>query len=184
MTKIILTSTLLLLYNWCFSQTDSTKKTFIKDNYQIQYPSTWKIDTSRTMGTEFMIFAPKENDTDVFSENVNFIIQNLQGTQIDLEKYKQISEKQYSEFFSDVQIFESAIIKDHSNEFYRSSFAMTQGKFRIRITAVCFIKNEKAYLLTFTSEFANYERFKSVGEEMLNSFSIKSVELRIKNVEL
>jgi hypothetical protein len=173
--KYFFTTILLLFSFWCFSQTDSTKnKTFIKDHYQIQYPSTWKLDTSRTMGTEFMILAPKENDTDVFSENVNFMIQNLQGTQIDLGQYKQISEKQFSEFFTDVQIFESAIIKTPSDEFYRSSFAMTQGKFRLRITSICYIKNEKAYLLTFTSEFANYERYKAAGEEILDSFAFSN----------
>ncbi len=162
---------LLFSTHFCFAQTDTTKIVFAKDNYKIQYPKSWQLDTSKIMGTNFFVLAPLENATDKFRENVNGIIQDLRGQNIDLEKYKQITDKQISEFVTDSKVFESAIIKSNeSNHYYKIVYAITQGKFRLKITSFCFIKNDKAYLVTFTTEFDKYEQYKNVGEEILNSF--------------
>jgi len=59
-----------------FSQIDNTteKISFSKDNYKIQYPKSWRLDTSKVMGTEFFVFSPLENNTDKFKENASLII--------------------------------------------------------------------------------------------------------------
>ena len=79
---------LLILTHSAFSQNSiSTEKAkFIKDSYNIQYPKTWKLDTSKSMGVDLFIFSPLENETDKFRENVNILIQDLRGQNIDLEK--------------------------------------------------------------------------------------------------
>jgi len=168
--KLTLTSILLLLTHFCFSQIDTSKTSFKKDNYKIEYPKTWRLDTSKFMGTEFLFFSPLENEADKFSENVNGIIQDLSGQNIDLEKYKQITDKQLSDMATDCKVFESSIIKKDSKEYFKTTYAMTQGKFRLKITSICFIKNDKAYLTTFSSELDKYEQYKKVEEEILSSF--------------
>jgi serine/threonine-protein kinase len=124
------------------------------------------------MGTEFIIFSPSENENDKFSENVNGLIQNLRGQDIDLGKYKEITDKQLTEMVTDCKVFESSIIKDGNKEYFRTIYSMTQGKLKLKITSICFIKNEKAYLLTFSAEFDKYEQYKKVGDEILSSFSL------------
>src|SRR6187397_2716847 len=119
------------------------------------------------MGTEFFVFSPLENETDKFSENVNGLIQDLSGQIIDLEKYKQITEKQLADMATDGKVFESSIIKADGKEYFKIIYAMTQGKFRLKITTVCFIKNDKAYLATFSAELDKYEQYKKTGEEIL-----------------
>jgi hypothetical protein len=125
------------------------------------------------MGTEFFVFSPLENENDKFSENVNGIIQDLSGQNIDLEKYKQITDKQLTDMATDGQVFESAIVKTEKMEYFKTTYAMTQGKLRLKITSICFIKDDKAYLVTLSSEFDKYDSYKKVGEEILNSFSLK-----------
>jgi hypothetical protein len=169
--KLTLTSILFLFTHFCFSQTDTTKMSFSSGNFEIQYPKTWRLDTSRIMGTEFFVLSALENETDKFSENVNGIIQDLSGQNIDLEKYKQITDKQLTDMVTDCKVFESSIIKTDNKEYFKVIYAMTQGKFRLKITSLCFIKNNKAYLTTFSSEFDKYDAYKKVGEEILNSFS-------------
>jgi hypothetical protein len=73
--KFIQTLTLLVLTYSGFSQIDSIsgKISFSKDNYKIQYPKSWSLDTSREMGTEFFIMSPLENGTDKFRENASLI---------------------------------------------------------------------------------------------------------------
>lgn len=168
--KLTLISILLLLTNFCFSQYDTTKMSFSKDNFKIEYPKNWSIDTSKIMGTEFFIFSPLENEADKFRENVNGMIQELSGQNIDLEKYKQITDNQLTEMVTDCEVFESSIVKTDDNEYFKTTYAMTQGKFRLKITSICYIINDKAYLLTFSSEFDKYDSYKKVGEEILQSF--------------
>jgi len=168
--KLISITTLLFLTSFCFAQTETTKSSFSKDNYKIEYPKSWRLDTSRLIGTEFFLFAPLENQTDKFSENVSLIIQDLAGQNINLENYKTITDKQLTDFATDPTIFESVIKTINDKEYFRIVYVMTQGKSRLKITSICFIKNDKAYLITFTTELEKYEMYKKIGEEILNSF--------------
>jgi len=157
-----------------YTQTDSSKQkiTFTKDNFKIEYPKSWRLDTSRIMGTELFIFSPLENEADKFSENVNVMIQNLSGQNINLEKYKQITEEQLSGMATDGKVFESSIVKTAKNSFYKIVYAMTQGKLRLKISSICFINKDKAYLATFTSEIDKYDSYQKIANDILSTFSI------------
>ena len=170
--KLISITTLLFLTSFCFAQSDITKSIFSKDNYKIEYPKSWKLDTSRLMGSELLLFAPLENQLDKFSENVNIIIQDLVGQNINLKNYKAITDKQLSDFATYPTIYESEIKKINDKEYYRVIYALTQGNSRLKITSICYIKNEKAYLITLTTELEKYEMYKKVGEEVLSSFCL------------
>ena len=145
---------------------------FAKDNYKFQYPKSWRLDTLTKLGPELFVFSPLENESDKFSENVNVSIQNLSGQNIDLAQYKEITDKQVTDLATDSKIFESSILETNKGEFFRITYAMTQGKFRLKITTVCFIRNDRAYLATFTSELDKYDNYKKFGEQILSSFSL------------
>ncbi|TAE11185.1 MAG: hypothetical protein EAZ95_13895 [Bacteroidetes bacterium] len=169
--RFLLAFTLFFGAHFCFAQADETKIFFSKDNFKIQYPQHWRLDTSKMMGTEFFVFSPSENESDKFVENVNLMIQDLSGQGIDLEKYKQITDTQIVGATPDYEVFESSIIKIKNKKCFKITYAMNQGELRLRMTSICFIKNEKAYLLTFGSEFNKYDAYKKIGEEILDSFS-------------
>jgi hypothetical protein len=171
--KCIVTLAFLILAVNGFSQNDTDEVTsFIKEDFSIQYPKSWQIDTSKMMGTELFVFSALENENDKFRENVNVIIQDLGGQDIDLDKYKQITETQVTEIAADGKIYESTVVKTGKGEYYKVTYAMTQGTFRLKISSYCYIKNEKAYLVTFSSEFDKYDQYKKVGEQILKSFSL------------
>ena len=166
--------TLLTFATYCYSQTPTTQDAeYVTESYQIKYPKTWQLDASKAMGTDLLLFSPLENESDKFRENVNIMIQNLGGQNIDLEKYKLITESQLENLATDVKVFESKIIKADNDRFYKTAYAMTQGKFTLRITSICFIRNDKAYLATFTSEIDKYDSYKTIGEKILITFSLK-----------
>jgi hypothetical protein len=160
--------------NSCFSQQGKTNgmKYFTNDDFRLQYPESWELDTSEQWGTAVMLFSPIENEVDKFSENVNVLVQNLAGQNIDLEKYKQITEQQIATLATDGKIVESAIVRTTEGEHFRIIYTMTQGMFKLTTTSVCFIRDEKAYLVTFSSETAQYEHYKKTGEEILASFTL------------
>jgi hypothetical protein len=117
-----------------------------------------------------MFFSPLDTTGDSFSENVNLMIQNLAGMNIDLQKYKEITEQQLKELGGESKIYQSAILTQDKMPHFRMDYEMTQEGRTLRFTAMCYIKNEQAYLLTFTASLADYEKFKNAGESILKSF--------------
>jgi hypothetical protein len=172
--KVVFTLIFVAIGSFAFPQTDTTKQltNYVKRNYKLQYPNTWTIDTSGKMGTEIFIFSPKENENDKFRENINFIIQDLSGQNIDLDKYARITEQQINDVATDGEIYDSKKIKTAESEYYKMTYGMTQGIFKLKIEQYYFIKDEKAFIITFTSELDKFDVFKSVGEQILNSFTL------------
>jgi PsbP. len=149
---------------------DFTK--FSKDNYSIQYPKSWRLDTSKLYGTSFILFSPLENDSDKFSENITLMIQSLAGQNIGLEEYKQISEVQTKNLLKDGTIAESSIIKTGDNSYFKMVYTMTRGKQKLKDIGICYIKNDEAYLLTFSCESDKFEVYKNVADNIFKSFSL------------
>jgi len=170
--------TLLFILLSFFSYTQSdTSKHFIKfsnENYLIEYPTSWAIDTSKDMGTEVVFFSPVESISDKFKENINLIIQSLPDPNIDLDKYAEVSKVQISNLANDPVIYDSKkIITKNNSEYYKLVFGMTQGIFKLKFEQHYFIRNGKAYVLTFTAELDKFDLFIKEGEQVLNSFSLQ-----------
>lgn len=145
-------------------------KMFSKNGFEISYPDGWRVDTSGTMNSKVFFFSPLEGPEDKFSENLNVMMQNLGGHQIDIQKYKEISEQQIKVMFSDGRLLESKVVDNNGREEYRLLYEFSQGIFKLKVSAICFIKNDMAYLATFTSEMSKFERYQKTAERMLVSF--------------
>ena len=80
-----------------FGQIKETNwKTINESTYSIQYPDNWELNTEKSMGTSFIIFSEQTSSEDKFRENINLIIQNLEGYNLNLDDYVAISEEQIS----------------------------------------------------------------------------------------
>src|SRR4030095_8113050 len=143
-----------------------------KELFKVQYPNKWTIDTSKTMGTEFFIFSPRENSNDKFRENVNLIIQDISGQNIDLDKYAQISKRQINTMANGSRIHESRKVKKGKSEFYKMIYEMTQGALRLKLEQYYFVTDTRAFVLTLTTESNKFKNFKPVGEGILDSFRL------------
>jgi hypothetical protein len=181
MTKI-LTTLLLCTFIACGQAPESTKskqgikpnwKTLEEKNYSIQYPADWELNQSGQMGTTFFLFSPLSSDQDKFRENINLLIQDLSGHNINLDKYTEISEGQVKTMITNSTLIESKRVKNGSEEFHRIIYTGDQGIFHLKFEQFYWIKNDKAYVLTFTCEQDKFSDFKEVGEAILNSFILK-----------
>lgn len=171
-TRLTLTLTFLSFPYWSISQTDKSSQftSLAKKNYRIEYPASWTLDTSGLVASELFVLSSLENDSDKFRENVSVIIQNLAGQNIDLDKYKDISETQIGSLGANGKIFESSKVEAANGDYYRLRYALNQGNFKLIITSYCYIKNDQAYLITFTSESGKYNQYKEIGDTILDSF--------------
>jgi len=141
--------------------------------YSLKYPNNWEINKSGQMGTQFIIFSQLTSESDNFRENINLIIQDLTGYNIELNEYVEISKKQIATMLTDCKIISSERVKKDGKEFHKSLYSGRQGIFDLQFEQYYLIENNKAYVLTFTCETSEFSNFKKIGEEILNSFSIK-----------
>jgi len=162
-----------LIPSWLFGQTQGDWKTINQSNYSLKYPSTWEPDESEQMGTKLILFSALESSTDTFRKNVNLIIQDLTGYNLDLDGYSKMSEDQIKKIISNSQIIESARTRSNSNPCYKIIYTGDQGGFHLKFEQYYFVISNKAYVLTFTAEQNNFEKFKDTGEGILNTFKIK-----------
>ena len=174
--RLFLTFTFLSItfFSSCQNFKDTSLTTYVKGNYKIEYPKTWKLDTSNTSAVEFTLYSPRENMNDNFSENVNLIIQNLLGKNISLDKYAEISERQIKANAVDLHEFSSRKIKTNRNEFYELEYEMTFKGFKLHTTQYYFVENEKAIVLTLTSEINKPDEINKIGNKILSSFSFNN----------
>lgn len=147
-------------------------KTHTDNGFQIQYPSEWELSLAKQMGSSFILFSPLENKDDLFRENVNLIIQDIKGMNIGLEKYAQISESQIKSMMTNAQILESKVMKKNGRRVYHLVYTADMGIYHLKFMQNYFIQNEKAYVLTFTADQKNYDRYIKVGSEILNTFEL------------
>jgi hypothetical protein len=144
-----------------------------EDNYSIQYPKEWELNKEGQMGTKFIVFSPLGSDQDQFRENVNLIIQDLTGMGIDLSKYVEISEGQIKTMITDGKLIESKRERDGKSEFHKTIFTGRQGIYSLKFEQLYWVENEKAYVLTLTTDVNEFVNFKEIGESILKSFILK-----------
>ena len=140
--------------------------------FKINYPETWEKNESGMMGTTFILFAQVDSDTDQFKENVNLLVQDLTGMNIDLDQYTALSVPQIKQIIEGAEIIEDKRITDQGAEHHKLSYTGKQSIFDLRFEQLFWIKNEKAYVLTFTSEIKAYEKYKDLGMKIMHSFTL------------
>jgi len=148
-------------------------KTLSQDNYSIQYPADWESE-SKTDGTLFILKSPLESDSDKFRENINLVTEDLTGKGVDLDTYAKASLDQISAAYKDIKMIENKKMKVGSTEYYKFLYTASPDNVHMELEQWFRIDKEKAYVLTFAVEStAKYEKFKTVGENILSTFTVK-----------
>lgn len=148
-------------------------KMFSTVDYSIKYPQDWELNTSGVLGAAFFLMSPAEDEQDRFKENVNLIVQDLNGVEIDLDKYVQISEDQVRTAIANSSLLESKRDGKGNDEFHRLVFLGDQGNFHLRFEQYYWIYNKKAYVLTLTCEQKEIAPLNEIGQNILKSFVLK-----------
>lgn len=142
------------------------------ENYWMIYPQDWELKTSGEMGSTFALLSPLSSKKDKFQENVNLIIQDLTGRNMSLEKYVEVSEEQVRTLIVDGKILESKLITGNTKNFQKTRFTGKQGGFDLIFEQYYWVENEKAYVLSFSCEEAQYPKFQEAGRKMMDSFQL------------
>lgn len=141
--------------------------------YSISYPKTWTMDTSGENGTKFYLFSPFLSENDHFKENVNLLIQDMEGFQITLDEYAEFTIDDIKNNVLNSTIIESTRKNAHGYEFHKMVYNGEIRNNNITFFQYYYIKTNKVYLLTFTTETSQYSRYLPVCERIMDSFILK-----------
>jgi hypothetical protein len=144
-----------------------------ESSYSIQYPENWELDKSGKMGLNLILLTKLSSEQDQFRDNVNLLIQDLRGQDINLDKYVEISEGQIKTMMNNSNIIESNRLNENGSEFQKIIYTGDLGVYKLKFEQYYWVKNEKAYALTLTCELNQFETYKVTGEKILNSFRLK-----------
>ena len=148
-----------------YSQNVRTIKT---SEYEISFPENLKFDDSKTRNTEVIIYM--ENEKDLFIENINLLIQDLKGHQIDLNQYVKITETQVNE---NGKLIESEKINLNGASAQLMVYEATLSGRALKFYQYILVKNEKAFVLTYSAEVENFELYFQEMNKIFNSFTAK-----------
>lgn len=168
--KHYFTIILVLFTLLCFGQ--NKFETYETEVFKIQYPMNWSLQTSNDFGASFAISSPLLNSEDKFSENVNLIVQNLKGQNVSLDQYVNISKNQLKSL-PKCQFIESKRFSKENLEYHSIIFKAFLQERKLKIQQMYLIKNNFAYVLTFTALEKDYDMYKNTSKKVLNSFKLK-----------
>ena len=145
-------------------------KQFNKENFSINYPDNWRLDTSGRMNTTFILFS-ETLEKDLFNENINMTIQDLTNQGFTMDSYVKLSENQIESMVVDGQIIESIYNKE--KKFHTLVWSGKVTGRVLKFKQYFFLKNEKIYLITLTTLPSTYDEYLEEGNKILNTFKLK-----------
>jgi hypothetical protein len=143
-------------------------KTLESTEYSIIYPDDWSLDESGMSGTKLILFCPVIQGQ-AFRNNVNLIVQDLSGMGINLDKYIEISVGQIKQYITAAEIHYSQT----KNSRHEIIYSGKNGELSLKWRQYYWVKDEKAYVLTFTADANSYEGQMKLVNKMMDSFTIK-----------
>ncbi|PKD18038.1 hypothetical protein APR41_18165 [Salegentibacter salinarum] len=142
--------------------------TLEKEDFSISYPSSLNIDDSGKEGTQFILTTDKDGEDDNFIENVNLSTQKVGAVTFD--EYIKKMEREVSGI---AKIIEKKKLEINGNKCYSLKMKATQNGVDAIFLQHFYIENQKAYVLTFSSEAKVYDDYYDEMNRVLRSFEIK-----------
>jgi hypothetical protein len=137
----------------------------------IKYPADWTKD-EEVEGAAVVFFAPSEGASDVFLDNVNIIVQDLSGQPTTLDEFTESTLGQIEQNITDPNILDSSAATLAGNPAHKLIFTGKHGNYDLKWMEVWTIKNDKAYMISYTAEVGRYPALLGDAEQMIDSFQI------------
>ena len=146
---------------------------FKKDNYRIEYPESWILDTTHKTPADFIISSPLSSTEDQFKENLNLVIQDLSGLGFDLDNFTALSEQQIQNYMDESELIENERLKKGDQEYQHLIYTAKNTQRVLRFEQYYWIINDKAYILSFTGELEKFDEYKAISKAIFESFVLK-----------
>lgn len=139
-----------------------------KNNIRIKYPSSWaKLNDTRTT---FLIIRPIEKSGQVFRENINLIISDNQG--LDIDKYNKAARHQLQKRLIGYKEEKVGTVLLDGKLFHQVNYEHQLGNLNLKVLYYFFVRKNKVYQFTCSTTKENYTTFMPIFEFMMKSLKI------------
>lgn len=150
-------------------------KDYNDTNYWIslQYPSNRQ--TKSVQNTVFSAFSPIEWDRDIFQENINIVISDNFGQDLDKFSAQQIDLLKKSSNFKDLVIQEEWYTKLGNKEAYKILYTWKISWYDLKLKwmQIWAVKWSTSYIFTYNWEEANFDKYFNKIKNVINTLTIK-----------
>lgn len=165
---------LLLLCMLCFHPASGqSTKTYETDEFKISYPRQWELDESGKMGTKFVLYGPKKKSDGALREHIYLTSQALSVEGVSLEEYEDVAEQQLKKQISDYSSAYSKKTTFNDEKAIVTRYSGKQSESRLEWKQYYFIKDNIAYVLTYTVEKKDFEAKIERAQEIMDTFYFK-----------
>jgi hypothetical protein len=145
-------------------------KSLDEAEFKLKYPDNWELNQTGIAGTKFILFMPNAQPV-TFRDNINLIIQDLTGQNMDLKKFADLSKAQVQQFITNANIATSETSADGKK--HKMIYSGSQGQLNLKWQQYYWVKNEKAYILTFTADQNSFDKKIETARQVMDSFTAK-----------
>lgn len=134
----------------------------------VKYPKSWIVKSNPN---SLIILSPKENENDLFQENVNILIQDLKANPLDLQEYTNLTRSQVISQFGESSIISLRNVDINGYKAKEFIYNIVYQGMALKIKQYWFIKDKRAYVLSYTGEPINFPTYEKYASKII--FSLK-----------
>jgi hypothetical protein len=146
-------------------------KEYKKYNYKTEYPESWSFNDSKSTGYAFVMLSPIEKN-ETFRENLNLNVSFLKGDNVTLESYTVLSLEKIKNMLPNIKVVESKTVSKGSKNYQSIIWTAEIGGMFLKVKQHLYVKDNKAYSLSFTATKDSFGRFEKTANRILEGFII------------
>jgi len=136
--------------------------------FSIAVPEKWETRENH-MGTAVILLSPREDQNDLFLENLNIVVEELPaGTE--LSAYLNESVKNMARMLEGFKSGKAELYRLYRYDAGRAGYSYTLGTLRLESTVTMVARGGKAYVITCTSTKEDFPRYREIFEKTTGSF--------------
>jgi hypothetical protein len=169
---LLLVAITISLLSFSQEKSDSDWSTLDENDFSVDYPNSWQLNTSGKMNSVFFLHSePETNDT--FSENINLITQDLSQQKMSLTEFVDLSLDQVKTALPDSEIIKSEFKEKKGTQYYEVIWKGYVADNNLQFKQYLFMKDNNAYILTFTALQSTFDAYLPKVNKIFNSFKLK-----------
>lgn len=149
---------------------ENETKEINKNGYSIIFPTSMRVDETTMNGSDFFLFTQKTSPEDSFVENINLVVQNLATLNIDLNRFVEITVSQIN---ARAKLIESQRGISNGTEYHQLVYEGVFEGLTLKFLQYDFVKNDKAYILTYSAKKEEYDNYFVTMEKIMKTFTFK-----------
>jgi hypothetical protein len=138
--------------------------------FSVMLPKKWEIKKG-VMGAEVIALRPKGGSKDAFRENINVVVENLNGTMLPKEYFK-ASQSVLQKVFAEFKVEKSGHTNIDKHDVYWVIFTHKMGGVRAKVLQYLTVEGNKGYVVTGSALPATFDKFKKSFEMVATSLKL------------